>query len=109
MTLITTSLLLPFVSVTPLWALAWTSGERPTLSPAFLVRRQTDAFPAELSVPVAAVEIAWILRGAIRSRMIGVVAVTSPAPDFIRDVVRDLRVTEDRSRCNKERVGLDEG
>jgi hypothetical protein len=28
---------------------------------------------------------------------------------FIRDVVRDLRVTEDRSRCSKERVGLDEG
>jgi hypothetical protein len=70
------------VSVTPLWALAGTSGEHPILPPIFLVRRQAYATPAVFSVTVAAVEVAWILRGAIRSRMIGVVAVVSSVPDL---------------------------
>lgn len=81
-TLLATSVLLPLVSVTPVWALARARGESSALSPTFLVRGRTDAFSSGLGVTITAVKVAWVVRGANRSPVIRVVTGVSPFPDL---------------------------
>ena len=60
--------------------LAGATVEVAALSPTLRVRRLANAFISGGSVAVATIEATWVLRGAFRSCVIGVVAALSTAP-----------------------------
>lgn len=107
-TAITLGLPLPLIGITFMRTLAGAVVEVSALSVALRVRMLANAFTSGGSVTVTTIEVTWILRGAFRSCVIGVDTVLSTVLDLIGDEIIDLRVTENRSRVRKSRVGLDD-
>jgi len=68
---------LPFVDIALVWGLAGAVEGRSTLSVAFLVGGLANTLSIGGSVTVRTVEIAGVILGANRDRVIGVVAVAS--------------------------------